>query len=44
MDRLHEKGLISDPAGKTKSVAFTQEGLKRAEALFAKLFGKDKSP
>jgi hypothetical protein len=44
MDRLHEKGFISDPVGKAKSVVFTEEGLERAEALFVKLFGKDKSP
>jgi hypothetical protein len=39
MDRLHEKGLISNPKGKAKSVAFSDEGLKRArgrcEAMFA---------
>ncbi len=41
MDRLQQKGFISNPASKTKSVVFTREGLQRAEALFAKLFGKD---
>jgi hypothetical protein len=41
MDRLHAKGLISQPAGKAKSVVFTEEGLARAEQLFAKLFGKN---
>ncbi|KQV47177.1 hypothetical protein ASC95_23590 [Pelomonas sp. Root1217] len=40
MGRLHEKGLISDPVGKAKSVAFTDEGLQRAEALLQSLFGK----
>jgi hypothetical protein len=40
MARLHEKGLISDPVGKAKSVAFTDEGLQRAEALLQSLFGK----
>ena len=44
MDRLHAKGFISQPAGKAKSVVFTQEGLAKAEALFAKLFGKDSAP
>ena len=44
MDRLHEKGFISNPVGKTKSVVFTEKGLERAEALFAKLFSKDTSP
>ena len=40
MDRLHEKGFISNPASKAKSIVFTEEGLKRAEALFEALFGK----
>jgi hypothetical protein len=31
MDRLHEKGLISDPVGKAKSVVFSEEGLRRSE-------------
>ena len=35
MDRLHEKGLISDPVGRTKSVVFSEEGLRRSEALRA---------
>ena len=25
LDRLHEKGFISDPVGKAKSVAFTED-------------------
>ncbi len=41
MNRLHEKGLISDPRGKAKSVIFSEEGLRRAEALFAKLFTRE---
>ena len=40
MGRLHEKGLISDPVGRAKSVAFTDEGLQRAEALLQSLFAK----
>jgi len=28
MDRLHKKGLISDPVGKAKSVVFSEEGLR----------------
>ena len=39
-NRLHEKGLICDPVGKAKSVILTDEGLKKSEALFAKLFSK----
>ena len=38
MERLHAKGLISDPVGKAKSVIFTDEGLRRSEALFRQLF------
>jgi Domain of unknown function (DUF6429) len=40
MDRLFEKGYITDPRGKAKSVIFTDEGLQRAEQLLAELFGK----
>jgi hypothetical protein len=38
MDRLHEKGLISDPKGKAKSVAITPEGQTKSEELFRQLF------
>jgi hypothetical protein len=38
MNRLHEKGYISDPVGKAKSVVFTKEGLQRSEELFRKMF------
>ncbi|SDD93815.1 DUF6429 family protein [Rhodospira trueperi] len=41
MERLHEKGLITNPVGTAKSVAFTPEGRKRAEELFDALFGDD---
>jgi len=37
MDRLHKKGLISDPVGKAKSVVLTDEGLGKAEKLFRDL-------
>lgn len=40
MQRLHDRGLISDPVGKAKSVAFTPQGRVRAEALLESLFGK----
>jgi Domain of unknown function (DUF6429) len=40
MDRLHEKGFISNPTSKAKSVVFTEEGLAEAERLFHKMFGK----
>jgi len=38
-DRLHEKGYIGNPKGKTKSVVLTEEGAKRSRALFEKYFG-----
>jgi Domain of unknown function (DUF6429) len=38
MERLHEKGLISDPVGRAKSVVLTDEGLDKAERLFCDLF------
>jgi hypothetical protein len=38
MNRLHEKGLITNPVGKTKSVGFTQEGLRRSCETFHRMF------
>lgn len=38
MDRLFQKGYIGNPKGKAKSVAVTDEGRRRAEQLFRKLF------
>jgi hypothetical protein len=40
MNRLHEKGLIDDPRGKTRSVVFTAEGFRRSEELFMAMFTK----
>ena len=39
MARLHEQGYISDPRGKAKSVAFTEQGMKESERLLGTLFG-----
>lgn len=39
-NRLHEKGYIHNPAGKSKSVTLTEEGLSKSEALFKVLFTK----
>jgi len=39
MNRLHEKGFISNPVGKAKSVVFTEEGERESERLFYELFG-----
>jgi len=38
MNRLHEKGFISDPQGKGRSVVFSEAGLKEAQRLLQKLF------
>jgi hypothetical protein len=43
MDRLHEKGMIFNPAGRAKSVIMTNEGLERAERLFEELFARKSS-
>jgi hypothetical protein len=40
LNRLYEKGMISDPRRKTKSIVFSDEGAERAKFLFGKLFGK----
>ena len=40
MDRLYEKGYISNPKGLAKSVVVTDEGQSRAKELFRQLFGK----
>ena len=40
LGRLHDKRMIGDPVGKVKSVAFTEEGLQRAKALFEKMFAE----
>jgi hypothetical protein len=40
LHRLHEKGYITDPRGKAKSVILTEEGLERSQQLLERLFGK----
>lgn len=40
LKRLHAKGMIGNPVGKTKSVLFTQEGRRRSELLLHSLFEK----
>ena len=37
-DGLHERGLISDPRSKARSVALTDEGARLAEQFFTELF------
>ena len=38
LNRLHERGMISNPASKAKSVVFTKEGLRRSQELLEALF------
>ena len=38
LNRLHQKGLISDPKRKAKSVLLSEAGEKRSEELFNQLF------
>ena len=40
MNRLHERGLITNPVNKAKSVGMTEEGFKKSENLFKKFFMK----
>ena len=39
LDRLHEKGYISSPKSKAKSVALSEEAAKLSEQLFKNYFG-----
>jgi hypothetical protein len=38
LDGLHEKGYISNPASKAKSVILTEEGAKLSKELFERHF------
>ena len=40
LNRLHEKGYITNPVGKTKSVGMTEEGFLKAKELFERHFVK----
>jgi hypothetical protein len=40
MNRLHEKGFITDPVNKAKSVVLTEDGLLESERLFKQFFSK----
>jgi hypothetical protein len=45
LNRLYERGFITDPKRKTKSVIFTEEGLEESQRLFKKLFElRDEEP
>lgn len=41
LSRLYEKGFISDPRSKTKSVVLSEEGAKQAKELFDRMFKKN---
>ena len=41
LNRLHDKGFITDPKSKAKSVIFTEDGLQESQRLFAMLFGRN---
>lgn len=43
MNRLHEKGFISDPVTQAKSVVLTEEGYKKSQELFEKYFVKNEA-
>jgi len=38
LNRLYKRGLIDDPVNKTKSIIFTEEGLRESERLFKQHF------
>lgn len=38
MNRLHAKGLISNPRSKAESVVLTEQGLRKSERLFKEMF------
>ena len=38
LNRLHDKGFISNPVGKAKSVAMTEPGFLKSKDLFEKHF------
>jgi hypothetical protein len=40
LGRLHQKGMIGDPAGEADTVALTSDGLQRSTKLFETMFTK----
>ncbi len=40
LNRLHERGYITNPRSKAKSVVFTAEGIEESQRLFETLFLK----
>ena len=41
LNRLHEKGLISDPKSKAKSVMLSEDAAKESARLFQKYFASN---
>ena len=41
MNRLHEKGHISNPRGKAKSIVLTEDGFAKAKELFQRFFAEE---
>lgn len=39
LNRLHERGLISDPKNKNKSIVLSPEGARKSAKLFERYFG-----
>jgi hypothetical protein len=39
LDRLHEKGFISDPKNKSKSIVLSEDGVRKAQELFQRFCG-----
>jgi hypothetical protein len=44
MNRLHEKGYISNPKSKALSIALSEEGLARAKEMFETFFVRTPGP
>ena len=44
LNRLHQKGLISDPKSKAKSVVLSEDAAKESARLFWKYFASDDEP
>ncbi len=40
MNRLHEKGYITNPMSRAKSVVFSEEGMQASERAFRRLFSQ----
>lgn len=41
LNRLHDKGYLSNPIGRAKSVGITEEGFLKAKELFERYFAKE---